>query len=489
MCAYLLDSQYIAAFGVPGDTLISSSSTTGWDGVSRVNSKTLANLLSIGADAVYIQYGINDLPGATSAALILAAQALVTKLVSSGVKVCLSNIMLFDPTASVPNISPANAAATLVKINAFRDGMTVFVAGLAGRAVFVDPNPLIALPATGYGDPQYFSADTLGVHPNRRGAQIIGQQAAVALRTLLPERFARYYTQGPVYQPNLIDPASSATNIFSANSVVGTSTGGVAAWAVDAVTGVPYIEAVFTVTALAAGLAQVYLKAEATDCQGATPKFPLVAGDMIQGSARITVDDGAGGLPAGLQTVQVRTRMYSSASVSQFFDEWDNVSGALVGNLGLIFDCRCTPPVAASPIASVNIDTPNSSFARGFFLAAFVEVTATGTYRVRMYAPSLRVVSRPQPTNVALGASPYLWQNGSQPFAANDWVNSTNLDAQITISGGAVSQIALGRGATVAGTFTAALNTGLFAGTFVLKPGDGLVVTYTVVPVMAVMYL
>jgi len=54
VCAYLHDSQYVAAFGVPGDTLVSASTSTGWDGVARVNSKTLTNLLAVGVDGVYI---------------------------------------------------------------------------------------------------------------------------------------------------------------------------------------------------------------------------------------------------------------------------------------------------------------------------------------------------------------------------------------------------------------------------------------------------
>lgn len=494
VAANLQDADSIGTWGVSGDTLISSSSSTGWNGVSRSNSKTIANLLAAQPDAVYIQYGINDLPAATSANLIAAAKSLVSKLVAAGVKVCLSNIMTFDPTAATPNISPANAAATLVKINEFRDAMSAYVSGMPGRAVFVDPNPLITLASTGYGDPQYFdTSDTLGVHPSRIGSQLIGQQAALALRTMLPPKSAKAYTLGPLYQPNLIDwGADASTNVFASNSAVGTTSNTGVSWNVDAA-GVPYAECTFTVTALSGGnLAGAILKIDATDVSGATPKFPIFIGDVIQGSARVVIDDGAGNRAAGLQAAYARVRMYSTAPTSQFFNDCMSAVTTVAASTPMLWDFRMVPPASASPIASVNIDTPQSSSARGFYYLVQFEANALGTYRVRIYAPSLRVVSRPQPVSVTAGASPYVFQNNPQPFVFNDWINGGR-DMMVTVapgSGGTISQIAIGRGPTVSSSFLNAVNTGLTSGAFVLKPGDGLLVTWaTTAAVLTYTYL
>lgn len=479
-CAAMMgDCDIVADFSVGGDKLISSSASTGWNGQSRNNSKTFANLLALKPDAVLIQYGINDLPAASSDALIAAAKSMVSKLVASNIKVLLQNIMLFDPTAATPNISPANAAATLVKINAFRDAMTPWMATLAGRAVFVDPNTLIALPATGYGDPQYFStADTLGVHPNKIASQLMGKQAADALRTLLPSRRARAFTAGPLSQPNLIDwGASAAANTTVSNSNAGTTTSSPVTWNMDA-DGTPYIETTITPTVLASGRALARVEVWATDIAGATPRHAIFAGDVLQGSARVVMDDGAGGV-AALQCVNVRQRLYDNASASKFYADWGGVSNTDLTLLPMVVDGRFSTATCVCPIASATIGTPAAGL--GYYLAVFVETTALAPIRVRIYAPSLRVVSRAQPVSVTAGTSPYSWTNNPQPFAANDWVNAAGRPVLLTVApgaGGTISQIALTRGPSTAGTFTAPVNTGLTQGAFVLMPGDGVIVTW-----------
>lgn len=482
IAAYLGDTDPVADFGVSGDTLISASTSTGWNGTARSNSKTIANLIATGVDAVYIQYGINDLPSASSANLIAAAKSLVSELVAAGIKVCLSNIMIFDPTAGSANISPANAPATLVKINAFRDSMREFIAGLTGRAVFVDPNPLLILPSTGYGDPQYFTtADALGVHPNENGAQIMGRQAAEALRTLLPKRYAHAFTPGPLYQPNLIDWGGSS-NLFAANNVVGTTTASTPTWGVDSVTGVPYCECTFTVTALSSGTAQARFEAHATGISGATPTWPIAIGDVLQGSARVTIDDGSGN-PVKTQSITLRHRMFNTSAASQFFADWGGTSGTSdLSLLAFPVDGRFSTPMQASPIASADIAA--ASVGSGYYLAVLLEAPALGTYRVRMYAPSLRVVSKPATFTITPGASPYVYQNNPRPFVLNDFVNTAGQSLMVTVAGGTVSQIAIGRGATSSGSFLNAVNTGATSGAFILGPGDGLVVTYSSTPTM-----
>lgn len=475
--AYLRDAEIVADFSVGGDTLISTSATTGWNGQSRSYGKTIANLLATAPDAALIQYGINDLPGATSANLIAAAKSMVSKLVAAGIKVCLQNIMLFDPTAATPNITPANAAATLVKINEFRDAMSAYVASITG-AVFVDPNPLIVLPATGYGDPQYYTlADTTGVHPNKRAAQMMGQQAALALRALLPARNAKAYTSGPLSQPNLIDwGASVAANTNVANSQAGTTTSSAVTSGVD--NGVPYVETTITPTALASGRALARVDVWATDIAGATPKHAIFAGDVLQGSCRLVMDDGAGGV-AALQSVNLRHRLYNNASASQFFGDWGGIASTDLTTMPLVIDGRFWTAPCVCPIASATIGTPSAGL--GYYLGVFVETTALNPIRIRIYAPSLRVVSRAQPVAVATGASPYSWVNNPIPVNANDWVNTSGRPVMATVApgaGGTISQIAITRGPSTSGTFTNPVNTGLTSGVFTLAPGDGIIVTW-----------
>lgn len=479
VAAVLGDTEYCANFGVSGDILISAGSTNGWNGQNRLNSKTIGNFLSLGLDVAYIQYGINDLPAATSAALITEAKRLVSALLAGGLKVCLDGIMLFDPTAATPNISPANAAATLVKINEFSAAMSAWMAPMVGRAVFVNSTSAIALASTGYADPQYMTtADTLGVHPSKRGCQIMAPIIAAAIRTMLPAKSARTYTLGPNTSLNLIDWANPT---MFGTQIAGTVAFSTPTWNMDAATGVPYAEITMTPSALASGTAQGRFEIQANDIAGATPKFAISIGDVFQASARITIDDGNGGV-APVQSVQLRQRLYNNAAASQIFSDWGQVTTTDLTTLPALVDVRATTPAVATPIASATIATP--AVGSGFYLAAFIETTTLAPVRCRLYAPSLRVVSRPQPAAITPGASPYLWQNNPQPFAANDFVNSTGRDVQVTVFGGTVSQIAIGRGPTVAGSFLNAVNTGATSGVFILKPGDGIVVTYTVAPTM-----
>jgi lysophospholipase L1-like esterase len=483
VAAYLGDTDYVASFGVSGDTLISSSSSTGWNGPSRTNSKTIANLIAGGYDAVVVEYGINDLPSATSANLVAAAKSMVSEFVAAGIKVVLCDIMIFDPTAATPNITPANAAATLVKINDFTTQMSAWMAGLTGRAVFSASNSLLTLASTGYGDPQYFTTvDTLGVHPNKRGAQIRGQAIATALRTILPAKNAKCYTAGPLYQPNLIDWMASG-NLFAVNNITGTSTAATPTWNIDATTGVPYAECVFTPTALASGTCQFALEIQATGIAGATPTWPIAIGDVMQGSARLTYTDGSGNAATGVQGAYLRHRLFNNSAASQFFADWGGASGASdLNTMPLLIDGRFATPLCASPIASATIATP--SVGSGYYLRGICETTTLNPVTVRLYAPALRVVSKPQPVSITPGASPYVWQNNPQPFTLGEWVNAQGRDVYVSVQGGTVSAIGFGRGPTSAGSFLNAAATGATSGTFLLKPGDGIVVTYSVAPTM-----
>lgn len=484
-CAYLVDAECVADFSVGGDTLAA------WNSPSRAYGKTILNLLACRPDVVVVQYGINDLPSATSATLIAAAKSLVSKLLAANIKVLLQNIQLFDPTAPSAAITPANAAATLTKINEFRDAMSDWLAPMTGRAVFVDPNPLIA-DGSGYGDPQYFFADGFGVHSNKRGGQLMGQQAAVAMRSLLPPRNARAFTTGPLSQPNLIDwAASAASNATVLNSQAGTTTSSAVTWNLDADSGVPYVETTITPTALASGRALAMVQVSATDIAGGSPRFPIFIGDVLQGSARIVIDDGSGGA-AALQSVDVRHRMYNTGGSSQFFSDWGGVSGVSdLTTLPLLVDGRFTTAMCVCPIASANIQSPTAG--GGYYLGVFVETTALDPIRVRIYAPSLRVVSRAQPLTVTAGASPYAWMNGPLPTNANDWVNVRGRRAAVTVApgaGGTISKIELTRGASVGGTFLNPADTYLTSGTFIVEPGDGLRVTWaTTAARLTVVYL
>jgi hypothetical protein len=185
-------------------------------------------------------------------------------------------------------------------------------------------------------------------------------------------------------------------------------------------------------------------------------------GDELQGSAYITVDDGAGGVPAA-QAVVLRQRFYTD---SKFSDD-----GQFIGAAGPSFvrspSGRYVTPPFFSATASGAIAAPAAGAA--YCLQAHVEFNTVGqSARIRVYAPSLRIVSAGlQPTQPAAGASPYTY------------TNTTGAPAMLYVAGGTVSAITLARQGT-------ALTTGFTAGAFYLAQNDSVVITYTVAPTLTV---
>lgn len=491
IAALLGDTEIVGNFGVSGDTLISSSTTTGWNGTARVNSKTVANCLRLRPDIVWIQYGINDIVGgATSANLIAAFKSFVSELIAGGTRVLLESINLFDPTASAASIPPSSAAAALQVINEVTAAMQTWCAGFPGMVAFVDTNPLIKLSTTSYANPAYMTSDTLGVHLNKIGSQIVGTALAKAARTLLPNRSAAVYANGPTENPNLIDWNSPTmfTTVEAGSMTVSTPT-----WNLDTSTGnpwsgLPYAEVTATCTAIASGTSRVRIEVHATDIAGATPKWPIVAGDVLQASAYLVVDDGAGGVPP-VQSVFLRQRLYSDSKFADFGQLGSTSDLTTIYN---VFQGRAFTTTITTSLASASISSP--AVGAGLPLQTYLEIPRIGaTARIRIYAPMLRVVSLGQPVSVTAGASPYTYYNGPSPFVTSDYVNQGYFgrDLQVAVapgSGGTISQIAIARGPTVSGSFLNPVNTNLTSGVFTLKPGDGLTVTWaTTAPTLAVM--
>lgn len=492
IAGYLLDTMLVGSFGISGDKLITSSATTGWNGISRANSKTLVNMMALRPDVVVVQYGINDGSGATSAQLIDAQKSLVSKLLTAGAKVCLQSIMTFDPTASGNTYfgDAPGAAAELVKINEVTAAMSAWMAGMP-NCVFVDINPSIALPS-GYLDPTYI-VDTSGVHPNTRCGQRIGYVTAQAIRNLLPQKTPSAYSLGPLDNPNFIDWGTGlGSNLFSQANVVGTMAVSGMTWGIDTETGIPYAECTMTPSALSGGVASANFGVTATGVAGTTTTdhfFALNVGDVLQASARVVIDDGAGGIASGVQAMLLRCRQYDNAHTLKVSTDVGTCTGALLstGTLPLKVDAllHTSPFSSTQSSATSSVAAPASN--RGLYVMVSVETTTLSPIRVRLIAPSIRVVSKPQPVTVTAGASPYFWFNLPQPFTADDWVN-TGGNVMLTIApgaGGTISVIELTRGPTVSGVASLLVDTKLTSGVFTLAPGDGVRITWaTTAPVL-----
>lgn len=454
MVGILGDVEIVANYGHGGDL------ATAWASSSRPNLKTINNLISGRyfkgglPDVAFVQYGINDYIGGSSGATVAASiQALCSALMGAGMKVILE--------ATNPASAANYGASAAAKLAATIDGnarLKDWAAGFPNQLVFVDTFSSL-VDATGYASATYI-AD--GTHLNTRGAMLAGAVCAQAARTLLPVKRALIYTCGSLLQPNLIDwsAMASGSTLFGV-SAIGTVTFNTPTWNYDPTLGMPYAEVTMTCGALAGGYAQARFEVHASTVSGGSPRFPISVGDELQGSAYITVDDGAGGA-APIQAVSLRHRLYSD---TKFADD-----GLMLGAAGDTFTSpvarRFMTPTFVTATASAGISAPASG--AGYSLQAQIEFNTVGqSARVRVYAPSLRVVSvgGAQPTQPAAGASPYTY------------TNTTGSPVTLYVAGGTVSAISIARQGT-------ALVTGFTAGAFRLSQNDSVTITYTVAPTL-----
>lgn len=454
LSTYLGDAELVANFGHGGDTAVL------WASSSRANSKTIKNLISANVykggpvDVVYVQYGVNDYIAGTSAATVAAAiQALCGALMGAGYKVILEST---NP-ASAANYG-ASAAA---KLQATIDGnalLATWAAGYEGHLVWVDTFASF-VDGTGYANATYI-AD--GTHHNWLGAMVSGYACATAARAILPQKTGLVYSCGSRLQPSLIGWGDPPALYFVSD--IATVTANTPTWNIDAATGMPYAEVTMTCTALTSGRALGHLEVHPASgvISGATPRWPLSIGDELQGSAYITVDDGYGGQPT-VQAVVLRHRAYFDSKYADdglFF-------GAAAPLLLLSPSGRYTTPTIVTATASGAIASPAAG--AGYCLQAHVEFNAVNqSVRLRVYAPSLRVVSSGvQPTQPTAGASPYTY------------TNTTGAPMTVYVAGGTVSAITIARQGT-------ALTTGFTSGAFRLAQNDSVTVTYTVIPTITV---
>lgn len=449
--AYLGDAETVCNFGVSGDL------ASGWSAAARTGAKTLANMLSASGfpggpiDACWVQYGINDYISGNSAATVTnSLKALCSALMGAGIKV------IFESTlpASAANYGGGAAAELQATING-NAIMRDWIAGFPGKAAYANTFPFV-IDDTGYASASYFSD---GTHLNRLGSMISGFIVAQAARTLLPKKHGLAFTSGSLLRPNLIDWGLGPT--MGVYPDQGTFTFSTPTWNMDADTGMPYAELTATVATLNAGRALLRFQTHATNISGATPLYTLAVGDLVQGSAYVVIDDGQGGLPP-VQAVMLRQRAYFDSKFADF--------GAFIGAAGPNFvtpiAARLTTPTFALATASGAIAAPGSS--AGYALETMVEFNSVGgSARIRVYVPSLRVISQAQPTQPAAGASPYTY------------TNTTGAPQMVYVAGGTVSSIAIARQGT-------SLTTGFTAGAFRLAQNDALTVTYSVAPTLTI---
>lgn len=368
------DVEITRNYGVSGEAASVWNASTRANTGSTSGAASITNLIAETVDFVLVQYGINGVltwDGVTptlSAKVALEIgyhQAYITELLKAGKKVVWEAI---NP-CTLANYSGLAVKQTAVdQINA---GVKLFLANFPLWTVFADTAPALK-DGIGYANAAMY-AD--GTHFNRTGAGVAGGIIAAAARAILPKKLAISFGAAPI-RPNFIDWLSPAVfTVAEVGSVSGlVTTTGIA-------NGEFYIQHVYTPTAGAR-----FRMATSGHIGTATPRYAVAIADVVQGSARIVVDDGAGGAP-NASAIDLRHRMYGASGVFQTVGDLVDLSLTPSG----VIDRRFITPRVASAMASSSV--ADVGLSQGYALELFITSPNTNQVRVRIYSPQLRKVA------------------------------------------------------------------------------------------------
>lgn len=379
------------AGGMSGDTTGQTNAVSGWYNPARENGKTIANLALAAAQAVEIQYGINDY--FVAADTVANSATYVTNTVNNlkGLIVCLLEkgcVVNFQEIMHCTQAGYGADSATkwgiTEKINAaMKAFITNISAAIPDRIVYTPINALLSA-SNGYLNT---SNTNDGVHTNDKGARIIGKATAATWRTLLPAQKSYVYSnlQSSVNLLRQYPRLSSAETISAIP--LGTYTGVTVARGFDDLVGRSYVDVNFNVTALVSGSAQLRLSllAHVGSYGGATPDYTLLANDWVQGSAIIRP-----GLNIGM--LHLRIRSFKQAGGSDFTDMGD-VGQSSVVNYTPSEDVYMRTPRLQLLAGSSGLVEPPAESSAGLQLHLHILSTATGAGSLRVYSPTIMKVN------------------------------------------------------------------------------------------------
>lgn len=435
--AQLGDCEITRNYGVSGDAAVN------WNLAARNDGKTFTDLDASALDAVIVQYGINDAMSGTSATTITAAlKALCTQIIKSSKRVVFESIQ----PIRAPATNPATTQATVDAVNA---AMLGWIGTLPPSQASYADTASVLKSADGYANPTYYNSD--GIHLIAAGARAARSVLAAAVRTLLPAKNGLFPAVDATSTNllNLLTP--NAFSVFEAGT-------GVAVVSYGQDQRGYYVQWDVTPATFASGECRARLDLSANFQTANPPYYALVGNEVLQGSAQVLVDNGAGGAP-NCYAVGARQRFYTGS----VFRDWGTLPagapGAKLPDYADPIDVRMVTPRMVNSTASV---VANPSESDGYQLQIFLSSQNTTPYRVRVYNPQLRRVGW---SRALMSVTP--------PASAAAYTNNLSVRQQVIVSGGTVSSIAINGTAT-----------GLTSGVFVLQPGDTLTPNYTVAPAM-----
>lgn len=400
--ALLGDAEYVANFGVGGDTITTGAANTGWYNPTRTASKTMSALGALTLDAVHVQYGFNDANNATitnttqrdavAASMTLAAQRLISTLIGMNL------LVVFETSYPARDVTgwASNGALRQGCLDTFNANIVAWLNTnfVPRKLAAVADSATLLKQADGFANSSYYISAS-NVHLNEAGARLAGATVAAAIRTLLPKKPLPVRSPSSLTKPaNLIarNAQSPVTYVYTGSGDAGSGTITGAGWGYDASTGESYYEMTWTPTGLnGSNYARCKLTIQSSVGHAAALFSVAGTGETFEGAARVTIDDGAGGAP-NAYSISLRS-YYVAATVSTNL-EWGGIGSATtVPNFTAPVDLRLWTPRVLNTGAGALTAPTGGSADEGIALQLFVQAKATGIpIRIRLY-PSMQQVA------------------------------------------------------------------------------------------------
>lgn len=317
LCQIRPDIKIIFNGGVSGDPCANWENTRG-------SSQAVENVIAASPDAVYIQYGINDIIGwngtsPTKASMIAQTanylKSVCAAFMGSGIFVVFESINTCARTSAsyINGYSSAggfgaNYADKLDILTQVNIELQEWLINWPDRAAYIDTSPVFSA-SDGYAktDGTYYD----GTHGSAYGAL----QAAALVDSAIRYKIPRRYIKLPGVGRNAVCGFwTNPTNGLGENIAFTTDTG---TWAAETYS-IEGDEQIINLncTALSAGVARRIVDITPLII-GAGAIVPVNAGDVMQARLEYSLDDGNGGNPNAF-AISIRPRIYYDDASNEF---------------------------------------------------------------------------------------------------------------------------------------------------------------------------
>lgn len=385
----------------------SGEQTAGWNSGGRLGGRTYAAVLALPWDAIFIQYGTNDIKNnvistatrdSVATTVITNLQALINQLLSDTVNN--SRKIIFQTTMQRSDTTGDNAYGATNAVN-MRDccdyinygnggsitGMVAWIQALPeynSRIFIHDISTLMNIGGAQTGAYLDTTWAPDGCHVSYRGARRISLSYATLLRTIYSDRGIK-----PLYRRSSGNCIPSATSSYYGNEILSHCSKSAITYGTDA-QGRSYGETTITPDNVAVGSYKFELLADVGTNGGRTPLGPTFAvNDLLQARALLTIDDGAGNASV---VNNVYFTMYCSyiggTPGLQTNQNGQATQGTGTHNVADVVAQYLTPVIKMTGDSSL-IGAPAGGSGLRLFIQIYFGITST-PFRVRWTSPEIR---------------------------------------------------------------------------------------------------